>query len=65
MGYRIVETAVGWLLYAGADQLGTYEGPGEVISAAAFVMQSRGDDPAGTWQRQLDASYTWDNTSLD
>lgn len=56
---------MGWLLYAGADQLGTYEGPGEVISAAAFVMQSRGDDPAGTWQRQLDASYTWDNTSLD
>ncbi|WP_277950760.1 MULTISPECIES: hypothetical protein [Mycobacterium] len=35
MMYRVVDTAVGWLLYAGGDQLGTYDTPGEVFSAAA------------------------------
>lgn len=55
--YRIVHTAVGWLLYAGGQQLGTDEGPGEVIRGA-FAMQSRDDDPAGTWQKQSDGSYT-------
>lgn len=34
MQYRIVYTAMGWLRYAGGQQLGTCEGPGEVISAA-------------------------------
>lgn len=49
MGYRIVQTAVGWLLYASGEQLGVYDTAGEVFATAAFVMQSRtqpehGDD---------------------
>lgn len=65
MGYRIVQTAVGWLLYASGEQLGDYDTAGEVFATAAFVMHSRGHDPAGTWRRQLDGSYAWDNTSSD
>ena len=38
---------------------------GEVFATAAFVMQSRGHHPAGTWRRQLDGSYDWDNTRSD
>lgn len=45
MGYRIVQTTLGWLLYAGGEQLGAYDTAGEVFSAAAFVMQSRGHEP--------------------
>lgn len=65
MGYRIVQTAVGWLLCVGGEQLGVYDKAGEVFATAAFVMQSRGHNPAGTWRRQLDVSYDWDNTRSD
>lgn len=65
MGYWIVQTAVGWLLYADGEQLGVYDTAGEVFATAAVVMQSRGYDPAGTWRRQLDGSYDWDNTRSD